>query len=213
MAPLINAEKIAYWYFRLNGFLTMQNFILHDSSAAGLPQRTEADIYGVRFPFRSELDMPDDTTFQQLGTKPFFVIAEIKSGECKLNGPWTNRDRQNLQYLLRSMGACKPNTVDLVAQNLYADYVHEDEDQRIELFAIGSRLNTDYVTARPAPRQVLFQDILTSIFQRFHQFRMQKRDHKQWDSEGKFLYRNAKKTKEDFIASVSKEAGIKISDG
>jgi hypothetical protein len=44
-------EKLAYWYFRLNGFMTMESFILHDESRKGLPQRTDADIYGVRFPF------------------------------------------------------------------------------------------------------------------------------------------------------------------
>jgi hypothetical protein len=212
MAPLINAEKIAYWYFRLNGFMTMQNFVVHDSSAAGLSQKTDADIYGVRFPFRSELDMPDDGDFRQT-PKRFFAIAEVKSGECKLNGPWTNPDKQNMHYVLKSIGACEPNTIDSVAKNLYTNYVHEDENQRIQLFAIGSRPNQDYAISGPAPRQLLFQNILTFIFDRFHQFRMQKRDHQQWDSEGKFLYKNAEEAKEDFIALVSKEAGIKISDG
>ncbi len=41
----MKAEMLANWYFRLNGFLTSQNYILHDRRS----QRTEIDILGVRF--------------------------------------------------------------------------------------------------------------------------------------------------------------------
>ena len=63
MSKLLTPEKIAYWYLRLNGFMTMENLILHNESPRGLPQRTDADIYGVRFPFRKELDISDDELF------------------------------------------------------------------------------------------------------------------------------------------------------
>ena len=50
-------EKYIRWYLRLNGFLSVENFIAH---ADGDPtrqrgrlvgQRTELDVIGVRFPF------------------------------------------------------------------------------------------------------------------------------------------------------------------
>jgi len=34
----IASEKVAYWYFRLNGFLTDVNFIIHSETGGG--QRT-----------------------------------------------------------------------------------------------------------------------------------------------------------------------------
>src|SRR2546426_644182 len=39
--------------FRLNGFLTIRNFVIHPER--GNDQRTDVDILGVRFPHRSEL--------------------------------------------------------------------------------------------------------------------------------------------------------------
>src|SRR4030042_5270975 len=49
----INSEDLAYWYFRLNGFLTIQNLVVHQNS--GSQQETEIDIIAARFPYRTEL--------------------------------------------------------------------------------------------------------------------------------------------------------------
>lgn len=57
------AERLASWYFRLNGFLTTENFIVHPDS--GADQRTDADILAVRFAHRAEnrlRPMVDDAT-------------------------------------------------------------------------------------------------------------------------------------------------------
>ena len=75
----ITAEQLAYWYLRLNGFLTVQNFIVHPDS--GSEQRTDADVLGVRFPYRAELKpkpMIDDEPFTHIKDKPFIAIAEVK---------------------------------------------------------------------------------------------------------------------------------------
>jgi hypothetical protein len=73
------AAKIAYWYFRLNGFLTIENFVVHPKVGEQQSQRTEADLCGVRFPNRREMDMDDDKPFQRKSAKPLFVIAEVAS--------------------------------------------------------------------------------------------------------------------------------------
>jgi hypothetical protein len=49
----IKTEKLVYWYLRLNGFLTIENFVVHPDQSR--EQRTDVDIIGVRFPFRAEL--------------------------------------------------------------------------------------------------------------------------------------------------------------
>src|SRR5712692_9036231 len=83
--------KLAYWYFRLNGFLTMENFVVHPQNKG--PHQTDADLYGVRFPHRTELKMTDDIPFIDKNKKPLFVLVEITSGECKLNGPWMDKGK------------------------------------------------------------------------------------------------------------------------
>jgi hypothetical protein len=91
----LNWERVAYWYFRLNGFFQFENFVVHPSTKGS--QRTEADLIGVRFPHRKEflLDhhdpMQDDADRLRLATDCVdVVIVEIKKNEhCSLNGPWT----------------------------------------------------------------------------------------------------------------------------
>jgi hypothetical protein len=69
---LLLPEKVAYWYFRLNGFLQIENFIVHPSVRGS--QRTDADLVAVRFPHRAEflLDhphpMPDDEVALRLSS-------------------------------------------------------------------------------------------------------------------------------------------------
>jgi hypothetical protein len=43
---LLNAESLAYWYFRLNGFFAIPNFVVHPERGVG--QRTDIDVLGVR---------------------------------------------------------------------------------------------------------------------------------------------------------------------
>jgi hypothetical protein len=62
--------------------------------------------------------------------------------------------------------------------------MYEDQQRKITLLAIGSRINQEYLTERPELRQLLFRDMIEFIYRRFRDFRMQKRDHKQWNSAG-----------------------------
>lgn len=60
----INSEKLAYWYFRINGCFTITNFVIHPSQ--GRNQRTDVDIFAIRLPHRQELmvnPMEDDSIF------------------------------------------------------------------------------------------------------------------------------------------------------
>jgi hypothetical protein len=57
----LNSESLTYWYFRLNGFFTIPNFVVHPDR--GSKQRTEVDVFGIRLPNRHELlanPMEDD---------------------------------------------------------------------------------------------------------------------------------------------------------
>jgi hypothetical protein len=106
-------ERVAYWYFRLNGFLQIENFVVHPSSRGS--QRTDADLLAVRFPHRKEFLFDDDEPIEDdevgLGLsldRIDVVIAEIKANQkCTLNGPWTRSDRQNVQRILAAEGVCQ----------------------------------------------------------------------------------------------------------
>jgi hypothetical protein len=56
----LDPERVAYWYFRLNGFFQIENFVVHPERRGS--QRTDADLLAVRFPHRAErlFDDPND---------------------------------------------------------------------------------------------------------------------------------------------------------
>src|ERR1700738_2672654 len=103
----LDPEKVAYWYFRLNGFFQIENFVVHPERRGG--QRTDADLLAVRFPWRAErlFDDPndmraDDERGLALSRERIdALIVEVKTNQpCPLNGPWTRQDRQNVHLVL-----------------------------------------------------------------------------------------------------------------
>lgn len=85
--PHSTPERLAYWYFRLNGFLTTENFVVHPD--IGNNQPTDADLLGMRFAHRAEnlIDpMQDDPKVAECETLVNAVIVEVKTGQCALNG-------------------------------------------------------------------------------------------------------------------------------
>jgi hypothetical protein len=94
----LDPEKVACWYFRLNGFSQFENFVVHPERCGA--QRTGADLLVVRSPHRTERPfdspddtMPDDECRLSLPREVIdVVIAEVKTNRpCTLNDPWTRR--------------------------------------------------------------------------------------------------------------------------
>jgi len=190
----LTAARIAYWYFRLNGFLNIENFVVHpsDREARKQPgQKTEADLFGVRFPYRREPGMKDDGAFEGIRTKPLFVIAEITKGPCKLNGPWTKPERKNMEYILEAIGAFPLDRQTEVATSLYEHcvYPHGDGKQcEVRFIAVGKERDTDLEKQYPALMQITLVSILEFIYERFKAYRARKKDHSQWDDSGQELW-------------------------
>ena len=201
MSKPLSPDRIAYWYFRLNGFFTIENFILHGDSSTNWQVKTDADILGVRFPFRCEPGFVDDTPFvdQSLSKKPHVIIAEIKRDECKLNGPWSDQTKQNIEYALMAIGYFGKEKVIDIAGILYKDYQYESEDVKIQLVLVGSRRNNEYSDTKKQLVQILFSDILRFIYRRFVGYRMAKKDHQQWDKDLVFttLWEEAGKARDE----------------
>jgi hypothetical protein len=204
----VNPEKLAYWYFRLNGFLTITNFVVHPEH--GKEQRTDIDILGYRFPYRAELfdnPMADDSLFTKGIKKPYFVIAEVKQQTCNLNGPWTEKESQNMHRVLRAVGIFPENEVDIVAESLYKEGCFQSDNTYLTLFCLGNKINKGLLQRYPKVPQVKWSDVLTFIYERFTLYRKQKSFHIQWDSTGHNLWNTAMQSdsKEKFINHIKIE--------
>ena len=143
----LNAEKVAYWYFRLNGFLQIENFVVHPER--GSEQRTDADLLAVRFPYRAErlFDNPhdimrDDEARLSLSADQIeVVIAEVKTNRpCTLNSPWTREDHQNVHRVLAAIGCLPPGQIKQAAADIYTTGIHKSElGLRVRRVAVGAR--------------------------------------------------------------------------
>ena len=199
----MTAEQLAYWYFRLNGFLTIQNFIVHDEKKAN--QRTDVDILGVRFPFRSEIGMEDDVCFIKYSAKPLYIITEVKTGLCNLNGPWTSPDKENMQRVLKSLGSLKESLIANASALLYKQGFYEDMECRVSLICVGKDENNKLKSDYPDVPQILFKEILEFIWTRFKKFHEQKKVNQQWDKAGQDLwqcYDLNRHNKQEFVNTV-----------
>jgi hypothetical protein len=185
----IASEQLAYWYLRLNGFLTIQNFIVHPD--IGNEQRTDADVLGVRFPYRAELKpepMIDDEPFTRITDKPFIIMAEVKTSKCKLNGPWTEPQKENLQRVLRAIGAFPKGEIDTIAKAIYSSGVFLSDEYHLTLACFGRTRNSQISKKFPDVPQILWDKVMGFIYSRFRTYPDQKASHGQWDKSGRDLW-------------------------
>jgi hypothetical protein len=211
----LDAEKVAYWYLRLNGFFQMESFIVHPRNRGS--QRTDADLLGIRFPHRAEhmLDDPDRVMQDDIKTLGLsneltdVVIVEVKSRQqCSLNGPWSTSERQNVQRVLFAIGCLPVSEVEEAAQAIYKTGQFENQDVgiRVRLVAIGQEVSQDLAKSHPSVEQITWNEVFHFFCYRLNEYRNSKGDVKQWDSQIKLLQTFVKESRgdpEQFIAAVS----------
>ena len=117
-----SCEKIAYWFFRLNGCLNLTNFLIRPER----PDRggAEIDVLGVRFPERKELalsgdPMDDHKLFTKREKKLDIIIAESKKGLCDINDLWLKPELRNMERILHVLGIFPEYAVEDIAQKFY----------------------------------------------------------------------------------------------
>ncbi len=111
-------EKFVRWYLRFNGYMTAENYVIHEARNGHIPEGGEFDTIGVRFPYsREQVDQKLISNDPRLDDREArddnlidFVVAEVKSGNRNsLNSMWQpgNDDKKasRVAYLLRWMGA------------------------------------------------------------------------------------------------------------
>lgn len=206
-----NPEQVAYWFFRLNGCLTTVNFIVHPDLVRRAAQRTDVDVLAVRFPNRCELikscrPMEDHGVFRSDG-KVDLIIAEVKSGRCQLNGPWTRPEARNMDRILFAIGAFPRESVPSVAKALYENQYYCDRHFRVRLFALGKEQNDQL---SPQVVQLTWSEVLNFMYARFKDYRREKAQHEQWDRCGSQLYDEAQRlsSSDRFVETVLVQMGL-----
>jgi hypothetical protein len=100
-------EKLAYWYFRLNGFFPISNFVIHRSLSTVYP--SDCDILAIRPPnvYEEIGGHPEDwdeilTSKLRLDfSRTLGIICEVKTGGFKSNELF---DEQNINYAVDRLG-------------------------------------------------------------------------------------------------------------
>lgn len=215
--PRLPPERVAYWYFRLNGFLQIDNFVVHPKLYGG--QRTDADLIGVRFPFRAErlIDDPDDLMqddadrLRLVGDRADIIIAEIKTGRCALNGPWTNEEHQNIHRVIAAIGSLPVNVIDEAANALYATASFDrPEHPHLRLILVGREVDPAIAQKYAGITQLTWAEVLSFIWQRFRRYSRQKAQVDQWDNVGRRLKDLVRRNEEaEFVAIVCDLMGVR----
>jgi len=199
------SEKLANWYFRLNGFFTIPNFVVHPEIGRG--QRTDIDVLGVRFPNRKEIfKMEDHNTPICSSELISIVLAEVKLDVCRINQAWRSRDKGNYERVLRAIGLFKEAGVNAVANQLYENGHYSDKSCQVSLVCIGKRTNHNIRRKYNKILQLTWEEILRFIYGRSSEFRNQKSSHGQWEEIAKELWDCSiySKNENEFIENVAK---------
>jgi hypothetical protein len=178
-------ERLVYWYLRINGFLQLEYFVIHPD--LGTQQRTEADILAVRFKYRQELQinpMHDDPVISECLTLCNVIIAEVKRGQCTLNGPWTNRGDENTHRILMAIGCFDKSVIKKAADALYEKGQYQDDFVNCRLFAFGDKHGELSIPGVP---QVFFNDGLQFIHSPFREYSRQKSSVSNWPKDEHIL--------------------------
>lgn len=198
------AEDLAYWYLRLNGFLTIPNFILHPDRRGS--QRTDADIVGLRFPFRREFEAEgvDDSKIRFSESNPTLVFAEVKTGVISINDAWSDPTKKNINKALQSVGLFDSEELAQAANALYDSGRFDGHCYYCSLLFIGNRDTGQAPPKYSGVPRILWDDIIKFIHSRFHRYLELKRNNHQWDDAGKELFHLAGKhiSISDFEAEV-----------
>lgn len=202
-------EKLAYWYFRLNGFLTIPNFVVHLEESfhkQGRRQATDVDVLGVRFPFRKELPeekepMKDDEKWTNKN-KITFVLAEVKTGhKVQFNESWSNSEY--IKRILYCIGALKDDSeIEKCAELLTKDGFYENNDFCFHFCLICQETNQNLSQKKAI--LITWKEIAKFIYERFRKYHLQKSSHPQWDNCGDKLFKLAISSKnfDDFILKL-----------
>lgn len=183
-------EALVRWYLRFNGYLGVENFVVHEAIEEGNRQGGETDIIAVRFPYSQEVVgspiVNDERHMHEIGGFRIenhnllfdeeiaednlidFVIAEVKSskGRSDLSKIWTRREEQYVQriaYIVRWMGFLSDEaSIYRLASDLNSRF-RAREGKYLVRFIYFSRGRKCFVSKQGIP-QITIAEVLDFIF-------------------------------------------------
>ena len=197
------AEHVASWYFRLNGFLSIPGFVVHPDVVRRFPM-TEADLIAVRFPYSREVvaerPMTDDAALTDLAQplQNLFLLVEVKTDLCNINGPWSDPVAGNMQRVIRRLGFVEPERIEQIASEMYSHLRWEDANTVLQYVAVGKRDNDGRQRQFPRLTQIVRDQIADFLYDRFQQFPEKlpsdgRTVHEQWPDFGRAFGRGFRK--------------------
>lgn len=188
----INTERLAYWYFRLNGFLGNESYIIHRQRNSP-NHATDIDYVGVRFMHRKELYenkdnwMKDDENSKLFKYRPtgklFICLAEIKQSTPNINSTWTDENLNTLEQLLLSIGCISLKHVSKVVKNLQKKGYCNIYKTYITFVAVGNSNQSIRIPYDKIPI-ISWEEILDFIYNRFKDYKVEKSNLKEWSNFG-----------------------------
>ena len=211
-------KDIAYWFFRFNGCLMIENFNVHPDfhkKKDGLC--TDIDILAMRFPFRRELFTSGPEKYMKDYAELFpidnrlidVMFVELKRRRCELNDSWTNPGKGTLKKFIYAIGIFNDKeTIDAATENLYKHGIYENGNYRVRFVAVAEK--TDEYFQYKNVKQLTWDELLGFIYERLWGFQDVKHDHIEWDDTGNRLYEFAKESlnKHSFIESIKASSDI-----
>lgn len=141
--------------------------------------------------------MVDDRRLTALAPKRqlLFLLVEVKSDLCNINGPWSDPEQGNMQRVISRLGFADSSKVDVIAQSMYAHLQWSDSRAVLQYLAVGKRKNDGRQRQYPKLLQITWNEIADFLFERFHEFPEKLPNygeavHEQWPDFGKAYGRN-----------------------
>jgi hypothetical protein len=213
---MLNAEDVAYWYLRLNGFLCLRNFLVHGDRRG--EDRTEIDVVGVRFRYRREhLSKPMfDDVWVERAEQTIVVFCDAKKGANDFNSAWLNQRRQIIESFLALIGVIPGGLWDRVARELYDNGCSEPSPDLLITALLIHHDPQQQVSLRwKAAKVIQIAHALQFIHRRFKAYDMIKRSHGQWEPSGHSLWRLYDRhhwSEDDFVNAGLSSIGVSTPD-
>lgn len=171
-------ETIAYWYFRLNGFFPLMNFVVHRHD--DVHEDREIDLLAVRFPHVTEavggqeVDWDNDRFNDwQLGhrEKTVCVIGEIKTGGYHGDQIAKSFNAEKLNDALQRFGLLLPSPLpETVAKLSIAPSISEGGTTFAKVLMADSRHRRKRNVELPPCHQIELEDAVDFIEKRFDKY-------------------------------------------
>jgi len=174
-------EKISYWYFRLNGFFPLVNFVVHRTEE--IRYSTDIDLLAVRFPHVYEPvgGQPSDWDSKLMdhfdNDAIIGILCEVKTGNYDVSSLFKF---ETVKYALTRFGF-KPELgkyADELKNSPMVTFFHNNQKYQIAKILVSNRQNQGEV--RYIHLQLTYLEVQLTYLEEFISDRIERYKRKKW---------------------------------